>query len=240
MLKRTSLLGLCVLATLLGACSKPQAGKETPAAEAAKTNTAAAPAARAESVQTAPSVSAASNSVSPDAMSSDTGQVVSSFDVEKFPVSTAALGDFPYFGFPAGYKPLNKPVSRDLDRVAFWVGDRFEWVEGRTWESGLNTESGKQFSAFEFEKNVDALIRAAGGVKVFEGRIPKDARDSLRGYGHSEGLGDIWNEPAKVYLLRRADRNIWVHMVTYSLGGNWTIAETAPFELTATLIPATE
>src|SRR3546814_4361393 len=56
--------------------------------------------------------------------------------------------------------------------------------------------------------------------------------------GHIDGLGDIYNEAATVYVIRRADRNIWVHFVTNSAMGNWIIMETAPFEPTAKLINA--
>src|SRR3546814_10696500 len=55
---------------------------------------------------------------------------------------------------------------------------------------------------------------------------------------HIEGIGDIYNEAATVYVIRRADRNIWVHFVTNSAMGNWIIMETAPFEPTAKLINA--
>src|SRR3546814_15403189 len=54
--------------------------------------------------------------------------------------------------------------------------------------------------------------------------------------GHIEGISDIYNEAATVYVIRRADRNIWVNFVTNSALGNWIILETAPFEPTAKLI----
>ena len=52
------------------------------------------------------------------------------FDIASVPVSEAALGDFPYFTLPTGYRHPNRPIPvRDFDRVAVWTGDRLEWVE---------------------------------------------------------------------------------------------------------------
>src|SRR3546814_8836988 len=72
-------------------------------------------------------------------------------------------------------------------------------------------------------------------------KIPAELTDKLEDdttQGHIDGLGDIYNEAATVYVIRRADRNIWVHFVTNSAMGNWIIMETAPFEPTAKLINA--
>lgn len=164
-----------------------------------------------------------------------------SFDINSVPVSGMALGEFPYFGFPAGYKALNPPEKRDMDRFPFWVGDRFEWAEGKVWSTNLGTDSGKEFSEFEFRKNLDAMMTSAGGAKVFDGQVPSAAAEGL-GSGimvdRVTGIGDIGHRPSTVYLLRRADRNIWVYLNTFSAGGSWTVAETTPFVATAALIPA--
>ncbi len=168
----------------------------------------------------------------------------SAFDIQSVPVSDKPLGDFPYFSLPAGYENPNnpKPVI-DMDRVPFWTGDRLEWVEGRAFQSLIHAVKGKAFSPFEVERNIEQLITSVGGVKVTDSRIPQDVLDSLEDsytVRYSAGHGDIYNNPTQTYLVRRADREIWVHLVTNSASGGWIIAETETFTPTATLLPATQ
>lgn len=173
-----------------------------------------------------------------------TPDAVERFDIESVPVSDAPLGDFPYFSLPAGYENPNNPKPIvDLDRVPFWTGDRMEWVEGRAFQSLIHAVKGKGFSPFEVEKNIEQLITRVGGVKVTDSKIPQDVLDSLDDsytVGYSAGHGDIYNNPVQTYLVRRADREIWVHLVTDSASGGWIIAETQAFTPTATLLPASE
>lgn len=163
------------------------------------------------------------------------------FDIENIPVSDAALGEFPYFSLPAGYEPMNRPVEMDYARFPFWTGESFEWVEGRSYEASIDTVSGKDWSEFELRKNLETLLEGVGAVKVASSQIPPEWIEKLdedTTQGHIEGLGDIYNEPATVYVIRRADRNIWVHFVTNTAMGNWLVMETKPFEATARLIDA--
>ncbi|MBB1060033.1 OmpA family protein [Lysobacter spongiae] len=162
------------------------------------------------------------------------------FDVESVPVSDAPLGEFPYFNLPAGYGNPNSPKPiLDLDRVPFWTGDRLEWVEGRAFQSLIRAERGKNFSQFELKKNIEHLITSVGGVKVTDSRIPQSALDTLDDsyeVAYSAGHGDIYNNPVQTYLVRRADRNIWVHVCSDTASAGWIIVESQPFQATASLI----
>ncbi|WP_244244042.1 OmpA family protein [Marilutibacter alkalisoli] len=164
------------------------------------------------------------------------------FDITSVPVSQAALGEFPYFALPTGYEPRSWE-ARDFDRFPFWVGDRFEWVEGKLWSTFIGAVDGKKMSQYEVKRNLDHVIAGAGGTKIFEGQVPNAAVESL-GRGimveHNTGLGGIASEPSTVWLLRRPDRNIWVYLNTYSAGGSLAIAESEAFLPTAALIPASE
>lgn len=164
------------------------------------------------------------------------------FDVEAVPVSDAALGDFPYFDLPEGYGNPNRPVPvRDFDRVAVWTGDRLEWVEGRIFESFVQALNGKGWSRLEVVRNLDHQVRQAGGVKVTESKPSKAAIEQWDGeQAYSEGRGDIYNAEVATWLVRRADRDIWLHFVGDTAGGSWMVIESAPFEPTAALRPASE
>lgn len=163
------------------------------------------------------------------------------FDIRSLPISDKPLGAFPYFSLPVGYEPMNKPDTHDFDRFPFWVGDRFEWVEGRLFASPIEAVSGKDYSEYELRRNIEHLLLAAGGVKVADGKIPRQATSTLTEevtVGHNAGLGDVYNSPVTTYVIHRADQDIWVHLVTDSAMGSWTIVATEPFVPTATLLPA--
>jgi len=49
------------------------------------------------------------------------------FDLNKIPLSTATLGDFPYIALPDGYIYQNTE-QRNFERVPFWTGQQLEWV----------------------------------------------------------------------------------------------------------------
>ena len=164
------------------------------------------------------------------------------FDIASVPVSEAALGDFPYFTLPTGYRHPNRPIPvRDFDRVAVWTGDRLEWVEGRVFESLVHAERGKGWSRLEVVRNIDHQIAQAGGVKVTESEPPKDIIDAWdEEQAYSQGRGDIYNDKVATWLVRRPDRNIWLHFVGNTASGSWMVIESAPFQATAALLPASE
>ncbi|HRN60929.1 MAG TPA: OmpA family protein [Luteimonas sp.] len=223
------------LALVLAACSDtPTSPQEQPA------TTATATAEPQPQPQTPPGIELPADATA--AVDAPAGEPA--FDIGKAPVSDAALGDFPYFSLPAGYHHPNRPLPvRDFDRVAVWTGDRLEWVEGRVFESLVHADrkAGKGFSRVEVLRNIDHQVAEAGGVKVAESRVPKETIKAWDdGQAWSPGRGDVYNSPAATWLVRRADRNIWVNFVSNNSSGSWMVIESAPFTPTATLLPSSE
>lgn len=163
-----------------------------------------------------------------------------SFDAAAQPVSTVKLGAFPYLSLPAGYVASGEKTL-DLVRFPIWVGDRFQWIEGKAYLARISAAENKSWSKYEVQRNVEALIAQAGGKKVAEAKIPsvdleritQDERSAL-----SDGLGDIYNDAAATYLIHQADKDIWVHFSANTAGGNWAIVQAQPFVPSAKLITA--
>lgn len=150
------------------------------------------------------------------------------FDIGKVAVSTADLGAFPYFARPQGISAMGGEKTLDLGRFPFWLGSKFEPIEGRIFMGGLQAEEGKTNSRLAMQKYIEDRVTEAGGVKVGEGRIPTAASDQLGDdvkVGMILGLGDIYNDPTTTYVIKRADSSIWIHFVSNDLFGSWTIAE---------------
>jgi hypothetical protein len=99
----------------------------------------------------------------------------------------------------------------------------------------FGAESGKSMSEYEVKKGFDALVEQMGGQKISEEKIPGDA---IKGWGEEitqgfvDGLGDVYNRPATTYLIRRADGNIWIHLVVSGVG-SYVIAREKGLEAAA-------
>ena len=189
-------------------------------------------------VADAPEASAAAGTGNGVAPAADKG-----FDIESVPESSVALGEFPYLTLPAGYSSRSfSTETKDFARFPFWVDGETRWVEGKMYLATFGAESGKSMSKYEIKKSFDTLVQQMGGQKLSEGKIPGDA---IKSWGDeitqefNSGLGDVYNEPATTYLVRRADGNIWIHLAV-SGTGSYVVAKEKGFEPTATLLPAAE
>ena len=163
------------------------------------------------------------------------------FSIDSVPISNAPLGKFPYFGLPARYVVQNQAITRDYGRFPFWTGKDFAQIEGKTWLASIVGEKEADYSAFEIKKNMETLFAQAGAVKIFEGRIPYERIKALPQEELQEinsGFGDAYNNPAEVWVIRRPDKQIWIHFAQDSAHSGMTVVETKPFVATASLLPA--
>ncbi len=148
----------------------------------------------------------------------------------------------PFLSPPAGYGG-NRPKTRDFDMYPFWTGSDFEEVEGRAYVAMVRGSEHGAHSMHEVRRNLEAMMAEAGGTKVFEGRIPKEASDrydvDLKGF-YSDGTGFGWDGyDSVVYRVDRPDgRQVWVHARLEYLGAGWVVVEREGFVQTAALLPA--
>lgn len=151
------------------------------------------------------------------------------FDMSAIPISTAPLGDFPYVAVPAGYEVYEE---RTLDLAAFpiWTGVTFQTVEGRLYMAQSKTPEGKSYSRLEFERGVENAVKGLGGVRVSRGEVPNEAFDNLPRdlvQDANLGLGDKFGNPFTTYVIRRADRTLWVQIVAGQDSASWAIVDAA-------------
>jgi len=168
------------------------------------------------------------------------------FDYNAVPISDKPLGTFPYFSLPEGYQNFENNKISDYDRFYVWVGDHFEQPEGKIFFSRVTAKAGKSYSDLELARSLDELITGIGGVKAFEGKVPQDSASKSipenNRLKYLSGYGFMGYQTTTTYLVRRADRNIWVQFTPTDDGSSigWAIIETKPFKQTASLIKADE
>ena len=217
-----TILALCVAMALLAGCKKQaddvagapvaepaaQAGSETPVTEPA--------AAPAETASATPAVTV--------------------FDINGIAVSDKPLPAWPYIALPAGYRYYRAEdmagQSKDLARVPVWTGGQLLWVEGKTFSDAIRSDDGKTYSKFEVRKNLQQAVEALGGV-----RLGERSYDEATYKANEKALDDFRREfdrirdaywydaDADTYLIRRADKAIWVVFQTNNDGGGLLVAE---------------
>lgn len=162
------------------------------------------------------------------------------FDIAAIPVSDKPLGEFPYFNLPDGYQNYSKNKITDFDVAFYWVKDHFERPEGKIFYSRITAKEGKSYSDLELARNLEEVITGVGGVKVSEIKVPVDSsyiipeNNKLK---YMDGYGFLANAVTTTYLIRRADRNIWIQITPTddAVSAGWMILETKPFKATASL-----
>ncbi len=166
----------------------------------------------------------------------DSASIEKGFDINRVSLSDKQLAAFPYFNLPDGYQSGANQKAKDFDRFPFWVGDHFEWVEGKIYSNYIRPKEGKEFSGYEVLKYLDNEFAGAGALQVFKGEIPPDSSHWLNDHfnalivNYVDGLGDIYNDPTSTYIIHRKDKNIWIHLCVGSMSGGWIIADQSPVD----------
>lgn len=152
------------------------------------------------------------------------------FDLSAVPVSTAAMAPSPYFTAPAGYRIEDQGAIQKTE-FPIWLGSGFQTVSGDVHWMRIGAESGKTLSRVEVSRAFDAMVEAAGGVKVVSGQVPEAAAMAVPQATRQEllsALGDNTNSPTTTYIIRRADKTIWVHAVVSIEVAYLSVVDAAP------------
>ncbi|GAB3638657.1 OmpA family protein [Hymenobacter arcticus] len=199
------------LAGGLSACGH----KDQAAEQASPPTTAAAPAAtETPTAETSPAPAAAP---------------AAAFDVSTVPISTAALGPFPYVAGLKGFE-LNTTNSKDIDfeRAYVYDGKTLLAIEGkvsrRLFDANRSDEKAPKVTELAIDRNYENQLKALGAVKVWTGLVPKEAVDKIGNdeYYKHHGFGTNDNDASDTYLIRQKDKEIWVQINSQS-GGDYGI-----------------
>ena len=202
-----TVLAMCMATALLAGCK----AKDTAAEAAPEAATAAAPEATA-APEPAPEATPAAPAATAAAVA---------FDISKIPVSDKPLPAWPYVALAAGYHYDNNEnlaeQSKDLARVPVWTGGQLLWVEGKTFSDQIDNSDGKTFSKFEVRKSLQQAIEALGGVRLAERsfdeatyKANEKALDDFRQEFHRIRDAYWYDADADTYVIRRADKAIWI------------------------------
>ena len=158
------------------------------------------------------------------------------FDINSVPVSDKPLPAWPYVALPAGYVFRNADElatrSKDLARVPVWTGGQIVWVEGKVFADEVTHGDGKTFSQFELRKNLQQAVEALGGKRVSEHsydeatyKANEKALESFRNEFSAIREAYWYDQDADTYVIRRADKAIWIVVQANTSTGGLMVAE---------------
>jgi len=164
------------------------------------------------------------------------------FTIEDIPVTTADVGDFPFFTLPEGLRSLNKPFEKKFDVCFFPINGVMTPFEGRLYKIFVDSEQGEQFSKLYFERSMQEYLLSIGAVKVFDGEITREEYDRYNKQDPNKGDdGDIGYADQQIhfYVIRPKDQGaIYVQYVANNEGGALNVLQETNFKQTMTKVTA--
>jgi len=165
------------------------------------------------------------------------------FDINNIAISDADLGEFPFFSIPDGMQNLNRPKKSRFGRLLVPIDGVLTLIEGKVWGSSIvvQRKSGESWSFHYFQKSYDDAIKAVGGIKIFDGRVSKEELKELEKIERSSffrgGVMDYWNDPIRVYVIRRAnDEDVYIQLSGNNSSGKLQILQKTPFKQTIKIL----
>jgi OmpA-OmpF porin, OOP family len=170
------------------------------------------------------------------------GTGVVAMDEKPFEASSRWSGAFPYLSMPAGYDLRNQELQRDYDAFPFWTGTAFEDVEGKSYAADFDAEE-ETFSMHEVRRNLEAMMKEAGGVLVHAGPVPEEQSETIpfdRKSPYGNAAGYSWHEDDRsTWRVDLGDgRQVWIHARLDPRAAGWVVVEREGFKQTSALLAA--
>lgn len=155
------------------------------------------------------------------------------FDLNAVPLSQIQLdsANFPYIKLPEGLVADAAAKFPELTKFPFFAQGSTQWVEGAKFAAqAFGTAEGKTFIPADVQKHFADEIQKLGGVQVSADAIPADVLATWEKEGVAKEFLDKFKAEgaqAFTYVVRNADRNVWVNLLTNAQGGQYVVAEQA-------------
>ncbi|MGM1429734.1 OmpA family protein [Sphingobacterium lactis] len=170
------------------------------------------------------------------------------FDPSSLPVSTADLGEYPYFALPdwvsddTGYGYDKKS---DFGKLEIYTKDGFISVEGKVFIKGYQMTNGGQradWDEYRFVKSFSKHFESLGATKLFEGEVPDDAIEGLNKANNRDNyyyeFGTSSHDNLVTYGVQKDNKPIYFAISSNSAGGAIYVIEAEPFQQTIGIIKA--
>ncbi len=191
-------------------------------------------------------VPAASQTTTPQAAPKE-AEAQNAFSVENVPISNVALGDFPYFNAPEGYK-ITTNQGKKFDTEYFFIEGKLVPISGDSFKAHIGSFDGSS-SAFispQVREAYSSLMKKVGAVRVPGAPPTREEIDrigvkAILGNNHGFTFNENRLDKIETYLLRTPTEEIWVQYFIGNESGNIVVIRKKDMtKATITLMDATQ
>lgn len=152
----------------------------------------------------------------------------SQFDINQFAISKEKLGQFPFFTL-ADYLTADATQNIPaLSKFPFFAKGTTQWVEGNISAFPFKYADGKTIVPEDIKKYFADAVEKLGGQEISADQIPADVLAQWAKEGVSKEVLDQFMAQGasnSTYLIRHADGNVWLNLLTHAQGGMYVVAQ---------------
>lgn len=182
--------------------------------------------------------------VETDEIKKEDANISADFNIEDIELSTADIGDFPFFTLPEGLQSNGKPLEKKFDVCFFPINGVMTPFEGRLYKANVSSVRNEEYSQRYFEKSIEDYLISVGATKVFDGEITKEEYERYNKQDPNKGdTGDMgyWDQRIQVFVIRTKDKgNVYVQFTSNNAGGKINILQEEAFKQTITKVTSDE
>ncbi|WP_332848629.1 OmpA family protein [Massilia sp. S19_KUP03_FR1] len=162
-------------------------------------------------------------------------------DIGAMPVTTAPLPPFPYLPYPKQVmEGLRHSERANFDAVSFIVGKQLRTVEGKV-EVRTFDNRDATMSAMAIRRNYEAAVKGLGAAKL--NTVAPEDEALIAANGGAVALNAKLRFPSlnmayDSYLLRTADKNIWIALMLADSSTRLVVVEEKAMQQSVTLVTA--
>lgn len=153
---------------------------------------------------------------------------VSKFDINQFAISSEKLGKFPFFSLPEGLTADASQKIPALSKFPFFAKGATQWVEGNISAFPFKYADGKTVVPEDVKKYFADAVEKLGGQEISAEQIPADVLAQWAKEGVSKEILEQFmaqGANSSSYLIRHADGNVWLNLLTNAQGGMYVVAQ---------------
>ncbi len=160
----------------------------------------------------------------------ESAPVIPAFDIGSLPTAKIALGNFPYIpkldGFVNKVKDLGDLKSFDV----FTGGNNFLPVQGNVAMQSFSVPEGQKWDESNFIKGFTDFFDKLGAKKIWEGKIPDEAKEALNKAKNQPDYADKFTsasleENQVVYGIKEGEKTTFFTVASDSDSGTLAVVE---------------
>lgn len=136
-------------------------------------------------------------------------------DLDKIPVTTENIGEFPYLSAPENYGYSDGKTKEYEEKLFFYNDSLTHKVEGKYYHAKIYPNENVEFSETYVVNNYKKAIEKLGGVEIYSGTLPGKITEKIfeENLPYMKDLYDPFPYQYKQFLIKTPTDNIWMELI---------------------------